>query len=50
VIAGLVVALLPGFPAVYVPPEVISLVVLSPLLYAASEELPRRGLRGCGGR
>ena len=45
VIAGLVVALLPSFPAVHVPPEVVSLVVLPPLLYAASEELPWRDLR-----
>ena len=45
VIAGLVVALLPRFPAVHVPPEVVSLVVLPPLLYAASEELPWRDLR-----
>jgi monovalent cation/hydrogen antiporter len=45
VIAGLAVALLPGFPAVHVPPDVVSLVVLPPLLYAASEELPWRDLR-----
>jgi len=45
VIAGLMVALLPGFPPVHVPPDVVSLVVLPPLLYAASEELPWRDLR-----
>ena len=45
VIAGLVVGLLPGFPPVHVPPDVIGLVVLPPLLYAASEELPWRDLR-----
>jgi CPA1 family monovalent cation:H+ antiporter len=45
VIAGLVVGLLPGFPPVHVPPDVVSLVVLPPLLYAASEELPWRELR-----
>ena len=45
VIAGLVVGLLPGFPPVHVAPEVVSLVVLPPLLYAASEELPWRDLR-----
>jgi len=45
VIAGLVVALLPRFPPVHVPPDVVSLVVLPPLLYAASEELPWRDLR-----
>jgi monovalent cation/hydrogen antiporter len=44
VIAGLAVALLPGVPPVNVPPDVISLVVLPPLLYAASEELPWRDL------
>ena len=45
VIAGLVVGLLPGFPPVHVPPDVVSLVVLPPLLYAASEELSWRDLR-----
>ena len=45
VIAGLVVGLLPGFPPVHVPPDAASLVVLPPLLYAASEELPWRDLR-----
>ena len=45
VIAGLAVGLLPGVPAVRVAPEVVSLVVLPPLLYAASEELPWRDVR-----
>jgi len=45
VIAGLAVGLLPGFPPVHVPPDVVSLVVLPPLLYAASEELQWRDLR-----
>jgi len=45
VIAGLAVALLPRFPPVHVQPDVVSLVVLPPLLYAASEELPWRDLR-----
>ena len=45
VIAGLVVGLLPGVPAVRVSPDVVSLVVLPPLLYAASEELSWRDLR-----
>ena len=45
VIAGLAVGLLPGVPPVRVAPDVISLVVLPPLLYAASEELPWRDLR-----
>ena len=45
VIAGVVVGLLPGVPPVRVAPDVVSLVVLPPLLYAASEELPWRDLR-----
>ncbi|HEU5386124.1 MAG TPA: Na+/H+ antiporter [Streptosporangiaceae bacterium] len=45
VIAGLVIGLLPGVPAVRVSPDAVSLVVLPPLLYAASEELPWRELR-----
>ena len=45
VVAGLVVGLLPGVPPVRVTPDVVSLVVLPPLLYAASEELPWRDLR-----
>ena len=45
VIAGLAVGLLPGVPPVRVAPDVVSLVVLPPLLYAASEELPWRDVR-----
>jgi Na+/H+ antiporter len=45
VAAGLAVCLLPGAPTVHVPPAVVSLVVLPPLLYAASEELAWRDLR-----
>jgi CPA1 family monovalent cation:H+ antiporter len=45
VAVGTVVGLVPGVPAVHVPPAVVSLVVLPPLLYAASEELPWRDLR-----
>ncbi len=45
VIAGLVAGLLPGIPEPHVTPDVVSLVVLPPLLYAASEELPWRDLR-----
>jgi CPA1 family monovalent cation:H+ antiporter len=45
VVAGVVVGLLPGVPTVQVTPEVVSLVVLPPLLYAAGEELPWRDLR-----
>jgi monovalent cation/hydrogen antiporter len=45
VAAGVAVGLLPGTPPVHVPPAVVSLVVLPPLLYAASEELSWRDLR-----
>src|ERR1700761_5709683 len=45
VIAGLIAGLLPGVPAIRVAPDVVSLVVLPPLLYAASEELSGRELR-----
>jgi monovalent cation/hydrogen antiporter len=45
VVAGLAVGLLPGVPPVRVTPDVVSLVVLPPLLYAASEELMLRDLR-----
>ena len=45
VIAGLVVGLVPAIPPVRLTPDVVSLVVLPPLLYAASEELPWRDLR-----
>jgi monovalent cation/hydrogen antiporter len=45
VAVGLAVGLLPGAPTVRVPPAVVSLVVLPPLLYAASEELAWRDLR-----
>jgi len=45
VAVGLAVGLLPGAPQIHVPPAVVSLVVLPPLLYAASEELSWRDLR-----
>jgi monovalent cation/hydrogen antiporter len=45
VAVGVVVGLMPGAPMVHVPPAVVSLVVLPPLLYAASEELAWRDLR-----
>ena len=45
VIAGIVVGSLPGVPPVRVPPEAVSLIVLPPLLYAASDELSGRDLR-----
>jgi len=45
VLAGVLVGLLPGVPVVEVTPDVVSLVVLPPLLYAAGEELPWRDLR-----
>jgi CPA1 family monovalent cation:H+ antiporter len=45
VVAGVLVGVLPGVPTVRVTPDVVSLVVLPPLLYAAGEELPWRDLR-----
>jgi monovalent cation/hydrogen antiporter len=45
VIAGVLVGLLPGVPAVRVTPEVVSFVVLPPLLWAATSDLPGRDLR-----
>lgn len=45
VIAGLAVALIPGTPALRIPPDVIALVVLPPLLHASAEELSLRDLR-----
>jgi CPA1 family monovalent cation:H+ antiporter len=45
VVAGVVVGLVPGVPTVTVTPEIVSLVVLPPLLFAAGEELPWRDLR-----
>jgi CPA1 family monovalent cation:H+ antiporter len=45
VVAGVAVGLVPGVPAVEVTPELVSLVVLPPLLFAAGEELPWRDLR-----
>jgi monovalent cation/hydrogen antiporter len=45
VVAGLGLGLLPGVPAIQVSPDVVSLVVLPPLLYAAGEELSWQDLR-----
>jgi monovalent cation/hydrogen antiporter len=45
VVAGVIVGLLPGVPAIEVTPDIVSLVVLPPLLFAAGEELPWRDLR-----
>lgn len=45
VLAGLMVGSLSWVPPVRVPPEMVSLVVLPPLLYAAAEELSLRALR-----
>jgi monovalent cation/hydrogen antiporter len=45
VVVGVLVGMLPETPPVHIPPDVISLVVLPPLLYAASEELTWRDLR-----
>ncbi|MEV7601903.1 Na+/H+ antiporter [Kitasatospora sp. NPDC089797] len=45
VLAGLGVALVPGVPALHVPPQIIGAVVLPPLLYSSAEELSLRDLR-----
>jgi CPA1 family monovalent cation:H+ antiporter len=45
VVAGVLVGLVPGVPDVRITPELVSLVVLPPLLFAAGEELPWRDLR-----
>jgi CPA1 family monovalent cation:H+ antiporter len=45
VVAGLVVAFIPGVPPVEVTPDVVSVVVLPPLLYAAGQDLPWQELR-----
>lgn len=45
VLAGLAVALIPGVPALHVPPHAIAVIVLPPLLYASAEELSPRDLK-----
>jgi monovalent cation/hydrogen antiporter len=45
VVVGVGVGLIPGVPDIRVTPDVVSLVVLPPLIYAAGEELPWRDLR-----
>ncbi|GHF04561.1 Na+/H+ antiporter [Streptomyces morookaense] len=45
VIAGLAVGLLPWVPDIHVAPQVISVLVLPPLLYASAEEISGRELR-----
>ena len=45
VLAGVAVGLMPGVPPVRVTPDVVSFVVLPPLLWAATDELPWRDLR-----
>jgi len=45
VVAGLAVGLIPGAPAVHLTPEIVGLVVLPPLVYAAGEDLSFRDLR-----
>lgn len=45
VLAGLLVGLLPGVPPIEVSPDVVSLVVLPPLIYAAATELALPELR-----
>ena len=45
VVFGLVVALIPGVPVVRTTPELISVVVLPPLLYASAQDISARELR-----
>src|SRR5258706_3747667 len=45
VVAGLLVAFVPGVPTVQIAPGMVSLVVLPPLLYAAGQDLSWRELR-----
>ncbi|KJY41978.1 sodium:proton exchanger, partial [Streptomyces sp. NRRL B-1568] len=45
VVAGLAVGLMPWVPDIHVAPEVISTLVLPPLLYASAEEISGRELR-----
>ena len=45
VLAGALAGLVPGVAQVQVTPDVVSLLVLPPLLYAAAQELPLRDLR-----
>ncbi|MFC5722605.1 Na+/H+ antiporter [Streptomyces gamaensis] len=45
VVAGLVAGLAPGVPDIRISPQVISVVVLPPLLFASAEEIPWRELR-----
>jgi Na+/H+ antiporter len=45
VVAGVLVGLIPGLPDVRVQPEIVSLVVLPPLVYAAGEEMSWQSLR-----
>ena len=45
VIVGLLVALIPGTPALHIAPQTIALVVLPPLLYASAEEMSLRDLK-----
>ena len=45
VLAGVAIGLIPGVPPVRVAPDVVSFVVLPPLLWAATDELPWRDLK-----
>jgi CPA1 family monovalent cation:H+ antiporter len=49
VVAGVLVGLIPGVPAVHVAPDLVSRAVLPPLIYAAAEELSWRDLRAIRG-
>lgn len=45
VLAGLIAGLVPGVPRVRVTPDIVGLMVLPPLLYAAGQDLSLRDLR-----
>lgn len=45
VVAGIVAGVLPGVPEIRITPDIVSLVVLPPLLYAAGEELAWRDVK-----
>lgn len=45
VLGGLVISLLPGLPSITLPPDLVFLVFLPPLLYAAAWQMPWHGFK-----